>query len=79
MGLFHLTEVVLEHVRVGTVEHPGTPGYERCTVLSGRETEPGGLDTDEIDPGSRIRIEDAHRVGAAPDTRNDGVGNRGVR
>ena len=72
-----LPSVVLEHEAARALQDAGTAAGEARRVLAGADAVAAGLDADQ--PRRRIadeRVEDAHRVAAAADAGDDGVGQR---
>ena len=75
MGLDRLAVLVLQHVRLGAVQHAGTTAFDGCRVARGVDAVAGRLDAVELDAlVVEERVEHADRVGAAADARDDGVG-----
>ncbi len=65
---------ILQEVGAVAVQHAGSPAGERGRMTAGCETVAAGFDADQAHAWNRdVRIEDAHRVAAAADARDDRV------
>src|SRR4051812_14574591 len=67
--------VILQNVGAGTLQHAGTATGKAGGMAAARDRPPARLDTDQ--PNGAVadeRVEDAQRITAAADARDNGVG-----